>query len=31
LHEQCGDYLPCFYVTAKPAAPVKGAAGIASG
>jgi predicted aminopeptidase len=31
LHEQCGDYLPCFYVTAKPAAPVKGAAGIGSG
>jgi predicted aminopeptidase len=27
LHEKCGDYLPCFYVTAKPAAPVKGAAG----
>ena len=27
LHETCGDYLPCFYVTAKPAAPVKGAAG----
>jgi predicted aminopeptidase len=26
LHEQCGDYLPCFYVTAKPAAPAKGAA-----
>ena len=26
LHEQCGDYLPCFYITAKPAAPVKGAA-----
>ena len=27
LHEQCGDYLPCFYITAKPAAPVEGAAG----
>jgi predicted aminopeptidase len=27
LHDKCGDYLPCFYVTAKPAAPAKGTAG----
>jgi predicted aminopeptidase len=26
LHEACGDYLPCFYVTAKPAAPDQDAA-----
>lgn len=27
LRDSCGDYLPCFYVTARPTAPEKGAAG----